>query len=374
MENPRALLVKHRLKDLLRLDEPHKVITLRQDASVEQALRTLAARRILSAPVLTEDNDICGFLDIRDILSSFLDDVQPSQLEGKMLQRMRVLEEAGVRFTSKSIKQLSTLGGDGGFLHQSAEKGATILELVLDGFLHPKESRKAMHGGEELRSVVHRCAIFNKEGNITHIVSQSDVVRFLSQNSESLGPLGEMTVEQLGWAQRDVITVTPELAAIDAMRKMHEANIGAVGVIGDGGKLIGNFSVSELRTIISEHFGSLALPVGEFLALEHGTEYHGYAIHSDPDGVAATASPSLAWAKDRRQRGPLPGQEVGQHIICCNPTATLKEVLHLLEEHRLHRLYVVMPETLKPIGLITLSSVLRKVCEEGTGAYGSTKP
>ena len=29
------------------------------------------------------------------------------------------------------------------------------------------------------------------------------------------------------------------------------------------------------RTIMSEHFGSLALPVGEFLALEHGTEYHG---------------------------------------------------------------------------------------------------
>lgn len=73
------------------------------------------------------------------------------------------------------------------------------------------------------------------------------VRRFLSQHSESLGPLSDMTVEQLGWAHRDVISVTPELAAIDAMRKMHEANIGAVAVIGDGGKLIGNFSVSELR-------------------------------------------------------------------------------------------------------------------------------
>ena len=112
-----------------------------------------------------------------------------------MLQRMRVLEEAGVRFTSKAIKDLTTLGGDGGFLHQarvapcntlannrscvwdaayaqslsmigprvscsahyvrqqpcavvtpvavqSAETNATILELVLDGFLYPKEARK----------------------------------------------------------------------------------------------------------------------------------------------------------------------------------------------------------------------------------------
>ena len=29
---------------------------------------------------------------------------------------------------------------------------------------------------------------------------------------------------------------------------------------------------------MSEHFGSLALPVGEFLALEHGTEYHGCCV------------------------------------------------------------------------------------------------
>lgn len=27
---------------------------------------------------------------------------------------------------------------------------------------------------------------------------------------------------------------------------------------------------------MAEHFGALALPVGEFLALEHGTEFVGY--------------------------------------------------------------------------------------------------
>ena len=38
MMNPRSLLLKHRLKDVLHEDH-NKVITLRQDASVEQALR-----------------------------------------------------------------------------------------------------------------------------------------------------------------------------------------------------------------------------------------------------------------------------------------------------------------------------------------------
>ena len=33
------------------------------------------------------------------------------------------------------------------------------------------------------------------------------------------------------------------------------------------------------RTMVSEHFGSLALPVGEFLALEHGLEYWGIQDH-----------------------------------------------------------------------------------------------
>jgi len=31
---------------------------------------------------------------------------------------------------------------------------------------------------------------------------------------------------------------------------------------------------------MAEHFGALSLPVGEFLALEHGTEFKGYShIH-----------------------------------------------------------------------------------------------
>ena len=50
-----------------------------------------------------------------------------------------------------------------------------------------------------------------------------------------------------------------------------------------------------------------------------------YAIHgeSSSDGGGVEETPGLAWAKDRQQRGPLPGQEVGQHIICCNAKATL---------------------------------------------------
>lgn len=51
----------------------------------------------------------------------------------------------------------------------------------------------------------------------------------------------------------------------------------------------------------AEHFGSLALPVGEFLALEHGTEYWGVSDHhhaaaAASKGGAAAAEPAAAAA------------------------------------------------------------------------------
>ena len=52
------------------------------------------------------------------------------------------------------------------------------------------------------------------------------------------------------------------------------------------GHLILPCNMSHSRSIESEHFGSLALPVGEFLALEHGLEYWGVADH---DQVKVTA-------------------------------------------------------------------------------------
>jgi hypothetical protein len=57
-------------------------------------------------------------------------------------------------------------------------------------------------------------------------------------------------------------------------------------VVDGVGKIIGNLTrhagwlLCVCRTIMAEHFGALALPVGEFLALEHGTEFQGYShIH-----------------------------------------------------------------------------------------------
>ncbi|GAB4815760.1 hypothetical protein N2152v2_002806 [Parachlorella kessleri] len=372
----RALLTSTALSELLKNQH---VITVKDSSSVDQTLRVLAAHRILSAPVVStategrehpdsaepseRTKDVAGFIDIRDILSSFLQEVGVGELkEAKMLKRMRILEEAGARFAGKCIKDLKSLGSDGWFYSLTAAPRTTLRDIIHDGFLHPTQN-KATFGGTRQRPVVHRLALHDDDGQLTNIVSQSDVVKFLYEHIDELGPMADATVQELGFVTGTVITVRPDTPALDAMILMEARNISAVAVVAASGSIIANFSISELRTIVSEHFGSLSLPVGEFLALEHGTEYAGYAImKEDTETIESTPAARFAHDRNLRRRESNPGYEVGQQLITCSPEATFAEVLDKLVHNRLHRVYVCS-EGLVPTGVVTLTDILRKLVE-----------
>lgn len=56
---------------------------------------------------------------------------------------------------------------------------------------------------------------------------------------------------------------------------MRDTQTSGLPVLDPSGRILGSFSPGDLRAMMAEHFGALALPVGEFLALEHGTEWWG---------------------------------------------------------------------------------------------------
>jgi CBS domain-containing protein len=66
-------------------------------------------------------------------------------------------------------------------------------------------------------------------------------------NKAALGPLAERTAEQLGWSGRAVVSVSPETSAIEAMHILNSRRISALAVVDGVGKIIGNFSISEMR-------------------------------------------------------------------------------------------------------------------------------
>ncbi|PRW33691.1 CBS domain [Chlorella sorokiniana] len=385
----RKLLTTTNLSAVLR---PQHVVTIKDSASVDQTLRVLAAHRILSAPVVVGNGseagsagsgagqqvdkapEVCGFIDIRDLLSSFLHEVDLKALaDAKMLKRMRILEEQGARFAGKCIKDLRSLGSDGWFYPQHAAENTSLREIIHDGFLHPKDSKRVVFGGTRSRQVVHRLALFDSAGHLSHVISQSDVIKYIYDHMDDLGELADASIQAVGFIKGSVISVRPETPALDAMVLMEEKNISAVAVVNAQGSIIGNFSISELRTIMAEHFGSLALPVGEFLALEHGTEYAGYAIPSSGSSPSTSAADELKriedskahqFAADRtmRRRESHPGYEVGQTLITCSPSASLHEVLDKIVANRLHRVYVCN-DSLVPCGVVTLTDILHKLVE-----------
>lgn len=58
---------------------------------------------------------------------------------------------------------------------------------------------------------------------------------------------------------------------------MPRESLGAVAVEdGRAGVLIGSFSLSDLRGLAVDHMGVLGLPIAEYLALLHNTEYAGW--------------------------------------------------------------------------------------------------
>lgn len=315
-----------------------------------------------------------------------------------MLKRMRILEERGAAFASKPIKQLKCLGSDGWFYNLKAAQHASLREIIYNGFLHPKDS-KGLFGGSRSRQVVHRLALFDANGQLTNVVSQSDMVKYLFQHIKDIGILADTTVADLGFVSGHdrVVCVRPETPALDAMVLMSERDISAIAVVNNDGSIIGNFSVSELRTIMAEHFGSLALPVGEFLALEHGTEYAGYVVQRDsssssmdlggsrPGSVSIKTgtedgsnngnagaelhgtSPGPSGAgfqfvqeRDLRRRESHTGADVGQTLITCSPESRFSEVLEKIVSNKLHRVYVC-DDAFKPCGVITLTDILRRL-------------
>lgn len=365
--SPRTLLTSTKLQAL----RPHSQtpVVLRYEHTVDHALKVLSAQNILSAPVvacsasdLPDDcTDVIGFIDIRDVLVSFLSGLDIQHMKGQpMLHSMQTLEEAGKAFGTKKLQDLSDLGGDGTFLLDTGMAKVSVMELVHNGFLYPRET-KAVHSGEHSRTVVHRVGLFNKTGHITNIITQSDVVRWLQQQQGSLGELKNMTAHQLGWAGKHIKSLPARTPAIECLDLMQQSGLSAIAITDstESNRLIGNFSVSDLRSIESEHFGSLALPVGEFLALEHGLEYWGVADH---DQVKASSAAQFAH-KRQQEREPGPGDMVGQSLVTCTPQDTFATIIDKIVEHHLHRVYVVNDQG-QAVGVVTLTDLLRRVTEE----------
>eukprot|EP00878_Enallax_costatus_P026742 GHUV01028728.1.p1 GENE.GHUV01028728.1~~GHUV01028728.1.p1 ORF type:complete len:303 (+),score=96.34 GHUV01028728.1:528-1436(+) len=241
--------------------------------------------------------------------------------------------------------------------------------------------------------------------SVTHVISQSDVLQFLARHIDELGPLGGVSVRQLGLADKAVVCVPAEMTTVHAFATMMANKVSCVGVIShsQGGGLAASLSSSDLRGLLPEHFVALGAPVLQYLTAKASP---GWAVQQHALMKSSKPLPPPVHGMKPLLRQPIQevhqeheqelhqqqqDQLVRQHslgsaqvwglkggeghkapeVLSCSPDCTFSTALQLMATHNLHRLHV-LDDQQRPVGIITITDLLRVIvgATELLEAYG----
>ena len=277
-----------------------------------------------------------------------------------MLSRLELLNTVGPDFARTTLRNIAP-GRDGELLFRAAASHS-VLEIVSDGLLRPPAAGVAS---------CHRLAVFEFAAacgqgplfppvRVTHVLSQTDVVRWLAKliDQGAAGQLPNAKLRDLGLVPKDVVTVSADEPAIDAYAKLLQTKLPAAAVITAAGAVVASLHLSLLNGISADKLGVLALPVGEFLALRHGTVW-GSAPGRPP-------SPGGGGGAALSRRDTLMQQHA---LVSVGPDATLGAVVELLAARHARAVFVV-DEAHKPISVVTPTDVLRVATEDNGPTAG----
>ena len=333
-------------------------------ASVGAALQLLADAHVLSAPLVlrtgaAEDSNymVMGFLSVADFVRVFVERAERAvAFDTPLLMRMRVLSSLGAEFCASGVITLHT-SDDGEMVYKGATEALSLLELVRSGLLRMPFRRPPLPPR-------HRLGVFDEHGRLASIVSMSNVVAWALQHVDELGALPQRTLADLGLAggggddepaRESVVCVPTTMPTHVAFGTAVHRGVSAVGVTDPAsGALVANLSQSDFRTLSTHDFGSLALPVGEYLV--HRLNL---SVPSDDEAAGEHAdAASGAAARSVRIRDPWARALHAAHAaVMLGPEATFLRLLEALVGARVHRAYVA-DENLTPLAVVTHTDVL----------------
>lgn len=362
-QSAKEFLRSNHLAPLLTNDQP-ALQTLNKWTTVGTALQVMANARVLSCPVLDEDGEYFGCLSVNDVLKSL-----NAHLEAKDPEWTEKLEQMGApdlvalgkEFCAQTVDKLQH-AGDLWLLN--ADDASTLMDAVIESFRiqdqhvhHRLYVCSTAQPGRMIRSPSQKTTVVNVTPGserlaatglkVTHVVSQSDVIKLLWNNRAVFGPVLSSTIEALEMDDGACMTVSASLPALEAfgfMARDHKSSLGLV----DGGKLVANLSVSDLRGLTPEEFPLLLLPAGEFAAVRNGV-------------AGVTKEEALA---GKRVAGAAEGNYAAvfaaSPVVTVKTTDTFETVLDALANKGLHRVYVIDANG-TAVSIVTLTDVLRLV-------------
>jgi CBS domain-containing protein len=269
-----------------------------------KAFEILVNKNVLSVPVIKnfddETQDLVGLLDVIDICKYVLlvsKSLKSHSTDEEVKEMQRRIQNASVRQIREGIR---------GSVCIPIPESANISEL------YPLLAEYELH----------RVPVIDNNGKVDRIISQSDLVKHFERTIDT--QTSSKTLLQLKFTEKPVKSVTTENTVYDAFRTIVQERISAVAVVDLSGKLVGNISASDIRSI----------------------------------GFTADSLKRLLWSVGKFLENKQVEYQSPKEVVCVKPTSKLSEVLQLLNSRGLHRVYLVNDAQI-PTGIIALTDILK---------------
>lgn len=233
-----------------------KIICFQHNDTVGECLRILEKKQIISAPVL-KNNNLLGIVDTQQLLA-FLLAIYPKQiskLDDLTSETFAEIIEKGKSFSNSTIEEVLELNRQ---LTNENEvfpvELSTPIEKLLDMFYLG----------------VHRVPVISKDGSVFNVISQTDFLTVLAQCLPLLGDLNKQTIGSLGLTKGKILQVVEfDKPVISALSVLYHNRINAVPVVDEQGRIVANFSSSNLKDTNIYNFAEMLVGVKEFLSLQN---------------------------------------------------------------------------------------------------------
>lgn len=272
-----------------------RTVCVTKNQLLTEVTKLLLDNNILSVPVQDEQGSFIGIVDMFQIMTAvafgtfFKSGVfQEDVFTPRSLQCMTAGDVLGLSEEGKSL-----------WIYNPEEPLEQVLEVFSKG--------------------VHRVLVrqVNEEGNPTvRLLSQSDVIHYISKHMLDFPELTEKPINQIGLASFPFVKSVPDsVTALAAYRVMVQEGLLAVPIVDQNGILVASLSTSDLRGLSIRNARAVLSPVTQFLGL--------------------------------------------RPVFSVRPTTTLGEVINSFLTNKIHRVWIV-DDAQRVIGVVTMSDVITK--------------
>lgn len=236
-------------------DSEQELVVLKENATIGEALGLLYTEKISSVPLVDSFDQATAFIDVLDIVAFlyFMDSSGDRPLEEDDFMTLYYKE---MKFSKTKVASVANLSSRNRF--EPIRDDMSLLEAIL-----------------KFGQGIHRLPVYRK-GKMINVFTQSQFLKFLHKHPELIDDIGNKTCQELGLGTteekgQEIIKVSFEQTALEALRMMQEHNLSALAVVDKEGHLFCQISAGDLKGLSTSQNDSeftlrtLSLPIKKFI-------------------------------------------------------------------------------------------------------------